>query len=91
MSKLSLMDFICYMKLLGLYLILVIFFSQHYNFALETHDLVELRDVMAYLENCYKDFQRFPQNPTEEKIFYGYFQSNYNELLYFCFWEYLEM
>ncbi|XP_059177111.1 antiviral innate immune response receptor RIG-I-like isoform X2 [Physella acuta] len=56
-------------------IIIITHYLKHYNFALETHDLVELRDVMAYLENCFKDFQRFPQNPSEEKIFYGYFQN----------------
>uniref|UniRef100_A0A0B7BGA0 RNA helicase n=1 Tax=Arion vulgaris TaxID=1028688 RepID=A0A0B7BGA0_9EUPU len=48
-------------------------YLKEYRFALETYDLVELEDVMEYLEKSFQDLKRHEQRMTEENIFYDYF------------------
>ncbi|CAL1540807.1 unnamed protein product [Lymnaea stagnalis] len=45
-----------------------------YSVAIETHDLVELKDVMVYLRKRFEKYRNKDGEPNEEKTFYGYFE-----------------
>ncbi|CAL1526586.1 unnamed protein product [Lymnaea stagnalis] len=46
-----------------------------YNIALEAHDLVELRDVLAYLDMSLMQFNILGSRTRQEKTFYQYFEN----------------
>ncbi|XP_059177121.1 antiviral innate immune response receptor RIG-I-like [Physella acuta] len=55
-------------------LIIISEYLKVYNFALETHDLVELRDAMPYLSNSFDKFNHYKNKPQDEATFYRYFE-----------------
>ncbi|BFY98467.1 hypothetical protein BsWGS_01507 [Bradybaena similaris] len=58
------------------YIRLIIITAQYlkeYRFALETFDLVELGDVMGYLEKSFQDLEKHIMRIREENHFYHYF------------------
>ncbi|XP_055865688.1 interferon-induced helicase C domain-containing protein 1-like isoform X1 [Biomphalaria glabrata] len=55
-------------------LIIIADYLWNYNVALESHDLVELRDVMDYLKKRFEKFSNKKQRTENEDTFYLYFQ-----------------
>ena len=49
---------------------------QAYNVCLETYDLVQLEDVMSYLEKEFKNFRANERKAHGEEIYYKYFEGN---------------
>ncbi|KAH9492755.1 hypothetical protein Btru_026246 [Bulinus truncatus] len=56
-------------------LIIIADYLWTYSVALETHDLVELTDVMGYLEKCFEKFSNKEGRTDKEDIFYVFFES----------------
>ncbi|KAH9492746.1 Antiviral innate immune response receptor RIG-I [Bulinus truncatus] len=52
-----------------------------YSVALETHDLVELTDVMGYLEKCFEKLSNKEGRTDKEDIFYGFFENDLTTLV----------
>ncbi|CAL1526587.1 unnamed protein product [Lymnaea stagnalis] len=56
---------------------IIIIITKHlmaYNVAQESHDLVELKDVMGYLKKYFETFKADEESTTHECTFYSYFQ-----------------
>ncbi|KAK7009450.1 ATP-dependent RNA helicase DDX58 [Biomphalaria glabrata] len=55
------------------YIIIIADYLAAYNVALETHDLVQLGDVLHYLEGCFIKYRLNEKRTTGEETFYNLF------------------
>ncbi|KAH9492767.1 Antiviral innate immune response receptor RIG-I [Bulinus truncatus] len=60
-------------NLLVRYIIIIADYLAVYNVALETHDLVQLRDVIDYLERSFDKYRQNEKRTTGEETFYNLF------------------